>query len=101
MRGFPPGRLYGRSAAVATLRYRWPVWVWLDGSIQVACGNVFDKHLENFSPERLRLSAALGVESVGSPDSSLELLIGIGSETFQHGTQITSLRVAFGTNHGF
>jgi hypothetical protein len=101
MRGFPLGRLYGRSAATATLRYRWPVWVWLDGSIQLALGNVFDKHLEGFAPELLRFSGAIGIESVGEPNSSLELLVGIGSETIQHGTQITSLRLVLGTNHGF
>jgi hypothetical protein len=101
MRGFAPGRLLGRSAAVATLRYRWPIWVWLDGSIQIATGNVFDAHLSSFEPARLRLSGAIGIESVGSPDSSLELLIGVGSETFEHGTQLTSLRVILGSNHGF
>lgn len=101
MRGFPPGRLLGRSAAVATVRYRWPIWVWLDGSIQLATGNVFDAHLSSFDPALLRLSGAIGIESVGSPDSSLELLIGAGTETFQHGTQVTSLRVILGTNHGF
>ncbi|MET0390186.1 MAG: BamA/TamA family outer membrane protein [Polyangiales bacterium] len=101
MRGFPMGRLYGRSSAVATLRYRWPVWIWLDGSIQLAVGNVFNEHLDGFSPKRLRLSAAIGIESVGSPDSSIELLFGVGSETFEHGTQITSLRLIVGSNHGF
>ena len=101
MRGFTPGRLLGRSAAVATLRYRWPIWVWLDGSIQIAAGNVFDAHLANFEPALLRLSGAIGIESVGSPDSSLELLLGAGTETFRHGTQVTSLRVILGSNHGF
>jgi hypothetical protein len=101
MRGFLLGRLYGRSLAVATLRYRWPVWVWLDGSIQVALGNVFDEHFANIAPKKLRFSGSIGVESVGSPDSSLELLLGIGSETFEHGGQITSLRFVVGTNHGF
>jgi hypothetical protein len=101
MRGFTPGRLLGRSAAVATLRYRWPIWVWLDGSIQIATGNVFDAHLSNFDLALLRLSGAIGIESVGSPDSSLELLIGAGTETFRHGTQVTSLRVILGSNHGF
>jgi hypothetical protein len=101
MRGFTPGRLVGRSAAVATLRYRWPIWVWLDGSIQLATGNVFDAHLSNFDSALLRLSGAIGIESVGSPDSSLELLIGAGTETFRHGTQVTSLRVILGSNHGF
>ncbi|HET8935788.1 MAG TPA: hypothetical protein VFN67_20210 [Polyangiales bacterium] len=101
MRGFVPGRLLGRSSAVATLRYRWPIWVWLDGSIQLATGNVFDAHLSGFQPKLLRLSAAIGVESVGSPDSSAEFLLGVGSETFEHGTQITSLRLIVGSNHGF
>ena len=101
MRGFAPGRLLGRSSAVATLRYRWPIWVWLDGSIQLATGNVFDAHLAGFEPALLRLSGAIGIESVGAPDSSLELLIGAGTETFQHGTQVTSLRVILGSNHGF
>lgn len=101
MRGFTPGRLLGRSSAVATLRYRWPIWVWLDGSIQLATGNVFDAHLSNLEPALFRLSGALGIESVGSPDSSLELLIGAGTETFRHGTQVTSLRLILGSNHGF
>lgn len=101
MRGFPPGRLYGRSAATATLHYRWPIWVWLDGSIQLAVGNVFDEHLEDFKPKLLRFSGAIGIESVGAPNSSLELLVGLGSETIDHGAQLTSLRFVIGTNHGF
>lgn len=101
MRGFTPGRLLGRSSAVATIRYRWPIWVWLDGSIQIATGNVFDAHLADFEPALLRMSGAIGIESVGSPDSSLEFLIGAGTETFRHGTQVTSLRVILGSNHGF
>jgi hypothetical protein len=100
MRGFLPGRLVDRSAAVATLRYRWPIWVFLDGSLQFAVGNVFGEHLEGFKASLLRLSAALGFES-GKADNSLEFLVGIGSETFEHGTQITSLRIVIGTNHGF
>jgi hypothetical protein len=100
MRGFVPGRLIDRSAAVATMRYRWPIWVFLDGSIQFAVGNVFGPHLDDFKPSLLRLSAALGFES-GKADNSLEFLFGLGSETFEHGTQITSVRVVVGTNHGF
>lgn len=101
MRGFVPGRLRGRSAAVAGLHYRWPIWVLLDGSIQLSVGNVFGEHLDGFDPELLRYSAAIGVESVGSPDSSLELLFGVGSETFADGAKIETIRFAVGTNHGF
>ena len=101
MRGFVPGRLRGRSAAVASLHYRWPIWVLLDGSIQLSVGNVFGEHLDGFEPDLLRFSGAIGVESVGSPDSSLELLFGVGSETFADGAQIETIRFAVGTNHGF
>jgi hypothetical protein len=99
MPGFYPGRLVDRSAASATLAYRWPIWVWLDGTLQAAVGNVFGEHLSGFRPGLLRLSGALGVASVGSsPDSSFELLFGVGSETFDHGGQVDSIRVVVGTN---
>jgi hypothetical protein len=99
MPGFYPGRLVDRSAVAATAAYRWPIWVWLDGSIQAAVGNVFGEHLSGFTPGLLRFSGAIGVESVGSsPDSSFELLAGFGSETFDHGGQIDSIRVFLGTN---
>jgi len=101
MRGFFPGRLVDRSAAVATVRYRWPIWVWLDGSLQAAVGNVFDEHLDGFKPSLLRFSSAIGIESVGTPDNSIEVLFGIGTETFDHGGQIDSFRLALGTNRGF
>jgi outer membrane protein assembly factor BamA len=101
MRGFVPGRLYGRSAAALTLQYRWPVWVQLDGSIQLSVGNVFDKHFEDFKPDLLRFSAAIGVESAGANANAIEILFGVGSEAFRHGGQITSLRFIFGTHYGF
>jgi hypothetical protein len=101
MRGFAPGRLLGRSAAVGTLRYRWPIWVWLDGSIQLAVGNVFGQRFDDFSPKLLRFSGAIGIESVGAVDSSVELLVGLGTETFDHGTQVTSARLVVGVNRGF
>jgi hypothetical protein len=101
MRGFVPGRLVDRSAAVATAHYRWPIWAWLDGSLQAAVGNVFGEHLQDFRSELLRFSGAIGIESVGSPDSSFELLVGMGTETFDHGGQIDSARLVFGTNRGF
>ena len=101
MRGFYPGRLRDKSAAVLTAKYRWPIWVWLDGSLQTAVGNVFGDHLDQFELSRSRLSTAIGVESVGSRDSSFELLVGIGTETFAHGGQVDSVRVLVGSNRGF
>ena len=101
MPGFFPGRLYDRSAAVGTLRYRWPIWAYIDGAIELATGNVYGEHLKDFDPRLLRLSGAMGIETVGSPDNSLQLLVGVGTETFDAGLNVDSARVLFGTNRGF
>jgi hypothetical protein len=96
MPGFYPGRLVGRSASVATLRYKWPIGPWIAGSLQAAVGNVFGEHLQGFDARLLRFSGAFGIESDSSPDSSFELLVGMGTETFDHGGQVDSFRLAVG-----
>ncbi len=100
MQGFFPGRLLDRSAAVATLRYTWPIWVWLDGSIQAATGNVFGEHLDNFELSRLRLSGAVGVQSFSTRADAFQLLFGVGTETFERGTKVDSVRLTVGVNNG-
>jgi len=96
MPGFYPGRLVDRSAAVATLRYKWPIAPWVAGSLQAAVGNVFGEHLQGFDTKLMRFSGAFGIESDSSPDSSFELVVGFGTETFEHGGQVDSLRLAIG-----
>jgi hypothetical protein len=100
MPGFYLGRMIDRSAAVATLRYTWPIAPFLDGSLQGAVGNVFGEHLEGYDARLMRLSAALGVQSDASPDGNFQFLIGFGSETFEQGGKIDSFRLAFGTTTG-
>jgi len=101
MPGFRLGRLQDRSAAVATLRYAWPIWLWLNGSLQVATGNVFGARFEGFRTERGRLSAAVGIESQGSRDSIFQALLGFGTETFESGATVDSLRIVVGARSGF
>jgi hypothetical protein len=109
MRGFYTGRLLGRSAAAATASYTWPIGPWFDGDLQVALGNVFNPHLDDLSARLLRFSAAFGVSVgglqktgvLGAQDAPLEFLIGIGSETFEQGGQIDSVRVMAGVPVGF
>jgi hypothetical protein len=96
MPGFFPGRLVDRSAAVATLRYKWPIAPFIAGSLQGAVGNVFGEHLDDFDTRLLRFSGAFGIESDSSPDSNFEFIIGFGTETFEHGGQIDSFRLAVG-----
>jgi hypothetical protein len=101
MRGYFPGRLLDRSAAAASAHYLWPIGPWLGGTIEVAVGNVFDEHLQGFRPGRLRFSGDIGVSSLGASDYPIELIFGLGSETFESGGLIDSFRLALSVNHGF
>jgi len=99
--GFRAGRLHGRSGAAATFRYSWPIWIWLDGSLQAAVGNVFGEHLQGISWGQSRFSGAIGMESRGSRDSVFQLLMGFGTETFNSGADVNSIRVVVGARSGF
>lgn len=101
MRGYLPGRLVGRSAAVASLDYEWPIWAFVDGTIQTAIGNVFDAGLDGLSADKLRLSTVFGIRSNSSRDHVFELLTGFGTETFERGARLTSFRLAFGATRAF
>jgi len=101
MPGFRAGRLHGRSGAAATLRYSWPIWIWLDGSLQAAVGNVYGEHLSGISWGQSRFSGAVGIESRGSRDSVFQLLMGFGTETFNSGADVNSIRVVVGARSGF
>ncbi|HET9957965.1 MAG TPA: hypothetical protein VFQ61_25885 [Polyangiaceae bacterium] len=101
MPGFRAGRLYGESALLGTLRYSWPIWMWLDGSLQASVGNVFGEHWAGASLARSRFSGALGLETNNSRDSIFQALVGFGTETFESGASVNSIRVALGARHGF
>jgi hypothetical protein len=99
MSGFLPGWMTGPSTWTAGVAYTWPVWVWLDGQARVSVGNAFGDNLDGFELRKLRLSADVGVTSIGR-EHGLEVLVGVGTETFEQGTNITSVRVAIGTRQG-
>ena len=87
MVGYYDGRLRDRSALAATASYEWPIGPWLDGQLRFEVGNVFGVHLAAFDARLLRYSAAFGLTLVGSgdqpfEDALLQLLVGLGSETF-------------------
>ena len=101
LEGFRAGRLLGRSAAAATFEYRWPVWIWLDMAAHFAVGNVFGAHLRGFEWDLLRVSFGLGLRSSMKVDSSLNILLAFGTETFEQGTGLDSVRFVFGFSRGF
>ena len=101
MRGYFTGRLVDRSAAVASLRYSWPVAPWLDGTLLAAFGNVFGTHLDAFRPGLVRFSGAFGLSTAGLVEYPIELVVGMGSETFDSGARIVSGRFTLSVNHAF
>ncbi|WP_104984342.1 BamA/TamA family outer membrane protein [Sorangium cellulosum] len=101
LRGFREGRLHGRSAAAATLAYRWPIWAFLDGTTQVAVGNVFGEHLRDVELDLMRLSFVVGFRASSSRDHSFDLLVGSATETFEQGAGLEELRLMIGASRGF
>jgi hypothetical protein len=101
MSGFREGRLLGRSAAAATLEYRYPIWAFLDGAAQAALGNVFNEHLDGLEPRNLRFSFDFGIRAVGERDNSFSVLVGAGTETFGQGARLNEARILIGATSGF
>jgi outer membrane protein assembly factor BamA len=97
MRAYLMGRMLDRSAFVTTLEYRWPVWEVIDGTINAEFGNVFDSHLEDFNANLLRFSGSIGLQTSAVSDNPLQIVFGVGSETFEQGGKIDSFRLLVGT----
>lgn len=97
LKGFWPGEIYGQSVAALGVSYVWPIWVWLDAYVRATVGNAFGDHLTDFEPERLRLSFDLGVRPRVNGESSFEFLLGFGTDTFEDGTGLATVRFAIGT----
>lgn len=101
LRGFGTRRLVDRSAAAATLRYRWPIWSELDGVLHYAVGNVFGARLSGIAPSELRSSFGVGLASATSADQGFEFLFAFGTRSFGDGAAIESTRLAVGTTLTF
>lgn len=101
MPGFLRGRLVDRSAAVASLQYVWPVWVYLDGVAHASVGNVFGEHFSGFDVKSSRLSTGVGLRSSGDRKSGLEVLFAVGTEPFDDRFKVDSFRFVIGSHHGF
>jgi hypothetical protein len=101
LRGFGARRLVDRSALAATLRYAWPIWTELDGSVHAAAGNVFGPHLDGLQLPRLRASFGIGVVTAAASDHPFELLLACGTEPFEAGARLQDVRLTVGTAANF
>jgi len=99
MPGLRSSRLFDRSALVASLRYSWPIWLALSGSLQVGVGNVFGAHFEGLRLGRARFSTAIGLETSKNRDSVFQALLGLGTETLESGAALDSIRFLIGVRN--
>jgi hypothetical protein len=101
MPGFVPGWMTGRSTAAAQVGYSWPVWLGLDAQTRFTIGNAFGEHLDDLARRKLRMSWDIGFTTSTVHDQGFEVLFGLGTETFEQGAGITSVRVTLGSRRGF
>ena len=101
MAGFIVGWMTGPSTAVGELAYTWPAWMWFDAQTRLAVGNAFGDRLAGFATGKLRMSADLGFTTSTAHEQGFELVLGVGTETFDQGARVTSVRVAIGSRRGF
>jgi len=101
LRGFLANQFVDRSGTALRLEYRWPVAVWLDGSLLYEAGSVFGRGLGGFDFGKFRNSYGFGVAAVGAQDHPFQALIAVGTKSWEEGGGYDSFRFVFGTTAGF
>lgn len=103
MPAFSVGRLIDRSAATLTAEYRWPIWTYLDGSIQATVGEVYGGRFDDFEVGALRGSFSFGMDLVTNfPwEADLNILVAFGTTPFDEEFGIDSIRFVLETDSGF
>ena len=105
MRGFLPWRFIGDSVFMISGSYRYPIWSLLDAELFAGVGNAFDGRYRGFSWERLHLNGGLSLRTNISRETSLQLLVAVGTRRFEEtetdNLEIDSFRFAFGVAQGF
>jgi hypothetical protein len=102
LRGFLPGRFRGESAFVATLDYRWPVWILMDADLFAGVGNVFGPNFDDFGWKRLTFNTGFALRLGLSRDTTIDALIAVGTSRFDAASfEVDNVRITIGANHGF
>ncbi|HZS39248.1 MAG TPA: BamA/TamA family outer membrane protein [Polyangia bacterium] len=78
LRGFRLGQFRDHSSLLGTIEYRWPVWMWMDGTVFADYGGVFDAQFRNFSFSKLRPDVGVGVRMVAAPKFAVRVQLAYG-----------------------
>jgi hypothetical protein len=82
LRGFQRGRFRDSSSMLASIEYRWPIWMWMDGSLFFDYGGVFAPEFRDFHVGDLRPDIGLGfrVHTSSKYVMRIQAAYGFGSE---------------------
>ncbi|MBA3500837.1 MAG: hypothetical protein M4D80_40435 [Myxococcota bacterium] len=102
LRGLANGRGRGLSAAALTVDYQWPLAAWLDTTLYVGAGNVYDGRFSNLTAGSLRGSFGMGLSLAGfSYERQIELWAAVGTDPFDEGANVSSFRLVFGYSRDY
>jgi Omp85 superfamily domain len=82
LRGFGRGRFRGASSMLATAEWRWPVWMWMDGTLFFDYGGVFGPAFKGFAVSDLRPDIGIGfrVHTASKFVMRIQLAYGFGAD---------------------
>jgi Omp85 superfamily domain len=78
LRGFRLGQFRDHSSLLGTIEYRWPVWMWMDGTVFADYGGVFGAQFRDFSFKQLRPDVGFGVRMVAGPKFAVRIQLAYG-----------------------
>jgi hypothetical protein len=78
LRGFRRARFRDASSLLGSLEYRWPIWMWMDGSLFVDYGGVFKPQFANFAVRDLRPDVGIGLRMHSTDKYSLRVQVAYG-----------------------
>ncbi len=82
LRGFRLGRFRDASSMLATVEWRWPVWMWMDGALFFDYGGTFGPAFRDFAVRDLRPDVGLGlrVHTASKFVIRIQVAYGFGSD---------------------
>jgi hypothetical protein len=65
LRGFRVGEFRDDTSLMFTAEYRWPIWMWIDGSLFADYGGVFGRWYQGFGAHQMQADLGIGVRIFG------------------------------------
>jgi hypothetical protein len=98
-RGFVAGRFRGEAAAVAEVRYRYPIHYFVDMEWALSAGNVFDRQFSDFSFGALTGALSIGFRTRRTGFDPITFALAFGTTQFDR-FDLEGVRFYVASSHG-